>query len=234
MRTRARWMWAAAATAALAVACAPKTTSDVEPRMIGHYQSATQLYTGAAEGDLAQVHAVARELMNRESGEGMPDKVLPYVQQLRGFARLAATAPDGAAAARAVAGVGTSCGACHRAMKRGPRYRVITGPPESDNPVATRMMRHRWAADRLWDGLVGPSDESWRGGAAALQDAPLFTDALTQDVEEYEPVTRLAWEVHDVGIRANTAREQSVRGDLYRELLATCAACHQLLGDIGP
>jgi len=212
------------------VACAPRPSSEVAPRMAGHFENVSQLYAAAAAGQLSNVHGQATALLERETGEGMPEKVRPLVAELRAFAQLAATAPDTRSAASAVARLGGTCGACHREMKRGPRYEVVTGPPGGDSPVVTRMMRHQWASDRLWDGLVGPSDQSWMAGAAALRDAPLYTDALTRDVEQYDPVTKLAWTVHDVGARANTAHDRYQRADLYGDLLATCANCHQLLG----
>jgi cytochrome c556 len=216
------------AAAALA-ACSPKTSPTVEPRMVGHFVTVGKMHDAAAAGDLPALHAVATELLSRETGEGMPRKAAPYIEEYRMFAQLAARAPDVASGASAVARVGAACGSCHRTVKRGPQYKLVSGPPEGETAVATRMIRHRWAADRLWEGLVGPSDALWQAGAEALRDAPLFTDALTRDVAQYEAVTKLAWEVHEIGALANTAREQSRRAELYGDLLATCAACHNLL-----
>ncbi|MDH4350943.1 MAG: hypothetical protein OEW56_07330 [Gemmatimonadota bacterium] len=202
------------------------------PRMIGHYENAGRLYAEAAAGRLDGVRTEARELLARESGEGLPPKTASQVEELRAFATLASRAPDLGSAASAVARVGAACGSCHKSMKRGPAYEVPTGPPAGETPVETRMIRHRWASERLWDGLVGPSDESWHAGVGVLRDVPLFTDALTQDVEQYDAVTKLAWTVHDAGARANSATTQAARADLYGELLGTCAACHSLLGQV--
>jgi cytochrome c556 len=91
------------------------------------------------------------------------------------------------------------------------------------------MIRHQWAADRLWDGLVGPSDVSWQAGAEVLRDAPLFTDAVTEDVEQYEAVTKLAWQVHEIGALAATVPDHGRRAELYGTLLGTCASCHDLI-----
>ena len=214
---------------AIAVACSPKNSPDVEPRMAGHFVTVGQLHDAAAAGDLHALHAIASELLSRETGEGMPSKAAPYVEEYRMFAQLAARAPDTESGASAVARVGAACGSCHKTVNGGPRYTSVPNPPAGESDVANRMMRHRWAADRLWEGLVGPSDALWQAGAALLRDAPLFTDALTHDVAQYEPVTKLAWEVHEIGALANTAREQSRRAELYGELLATCATCHNLL-----
>jgi hypothetical protein len=91
------------------------------------------------------------------------------------------------------------------------------------------MRRHLWAADRLWEGLIGPSDERWRVGAQVLRDAALYTDALTQDVAKYEQVTKLAWTVHEIGARADITRDRHARSELYGQLLGTCARCHEIL-----
>lgn len=215
--------WAAGA------ACAPQAGPEVEPRMIGHYENVGRLYGAAAAGNLQGVHAEANELLARESGAGLPSGAASHVEELRAFASLAARAPDIRSAASATARTGAACGACHRDMKRGPAYKLVSGPPTGATPVASRMIRHQWAADRLWDGLVGPSDESWRAGAGVLRDAPLFTDELTRDVEQYESVTALAWKVHEIGARANTASGQAARAELYSDLLGACATCHGLL-----
>jgi cytochrome c556 len=220
---------AALAGALVAAACAPRTPSSVEPRMAEHFTNVGLLHGAAAAGDLVAVHAQAGLLLERETGAGMPASAQRYVEEMQAFAGLAARAPDIKSGASAVARVGAACGSCHEAMKRGPRYNIVTGPPEGDTPLATRMIRHQWAADRLWDGLVGPSDVSWQAGAAVLRDAPLFTDAVTANVEQYEAVTRLAWQVHEVGALANAVSDQSRRAEMYGTLLGTCASCHDLL-----
>jgi cytochrome c556 len=220
---------AALAGVLVAVACSPKTTVDVEPRMVDHFTNVGLLHGAAAAGDLVAVRAQAGLLLARETGAGMSAKAQPYVEELQTFAGLASRAPDLASGASAVARVGAACGSCHKAMKRGPEYNIVTGPPEGENPLATRMIRHQWAADRLWDGLVGPSDVSWQAGAAVLRDAPLYTDAITADVEQYEAVTKLAWQVHETGALANTVLDQGRRAELYGTLLATCASCHDLV-----
>jgi cytochrome c556 len=213
----------------VAAACAPKTAPDVEPRMADHFTNVGLLHGAAAAGDLVSVHAQAGLLLARETGAGMPGRAQRYVQELQTFAGLASRAPDIASAASAVARVGAACGSCHRSMKRGPVYHIVSGPPEGDTPLAARMIRHQWAADRLWDGLVGPSDVSWQAGAEALRDAPLFSDAVTEDVENYEAVTKLAWQVHEVGALAGGVQDQARRAELYGTLLGTCASCHDLI-----
>jgi cytochrome c553 len=225
-----RWLGPAAVVLVVgALGCASKSGPEVAPRMHGHFARAGELYAAIAAGDLESVRVQAEAMINEETGDGLVAGARPYVAQLNAFAGLAARAPDVEAAASAVARVGATCGSCHRAMRRGPRYQVAGGPPAGAAPVATRMIRHRWAADRLWEGLIGPSDTAWKAGAGALYDAPLYTDALTRDVAQYAPVTELAWTVHDVGARALGEPDHKARAELYGQLLGTCARCHGLL-----
>ena len=233
MREFPRWIPSiAVAWSAIVAGCAPQPSPEVAPRMAGHFETAGELYAAVVAGDLSRVRTAGEDLLERETGAGMPARAQERIEDLRAFTRLAIGAPDVTAAAHAVARVGATCGSCHRAMKRGPTYQVPSGPPEGGNPVAERMLRHQWAADRLWQALVGPSDKSWSAGVTTLSDAPLFTDELTRDVAQYEAVTRLAWTVHDVGARARSVRDLGDRADLFADLLSTCAQCHTLLGQV--
>jgi hypothetical protein len=202
-------------------------------RMTEHFTRAGQLYAAVAGGHLDSVRQRAQDILDHETGEGLPARSMRYVDELRAFTSLAVRAPDVEAAAAAVARVGAACGACHSELKRGPQYArtAMVPPPAPDPDVASRMRRHRWAADRLWEGLIGPSDVAWRAGAQVLRDAALYTDALTSDVTQYEQVTRLAWTVHEIGARSDITRDRNQRAGLYGELLATCARCHSLLAN---
>lgn len=199
-------------------------------RMTEHFVRAGQLYAAVAAGNLDSVRLRAQDILDHESGEGLPARSQGYVDELRSFTALASRAPDVESAAIAVARVGAACGACHTFLKEGPEYRnTQTSPPPEESDVAGRMHRHRWAADRLWEGLIGPSDASWRAGALVLRDAALHTDALTRDVAQYEQVTKLAWTVHEIGARADLEHDWRRRSAIYGELLGTCARCHAIL-----
>jgi len=225
---------AAAAVLAVGTGCARGTGPAPGPqaaRMSEHFTRAGQLYAAVAGGRIDSVRVRAQEILDHETGEGLPARSMGYVDELRSFTSLAARAPDLESAASSVARVGAACGACHTYLKRGPRYggQIQTGPPPEESDVAGRMHRHRWAADRLWEGLIGPSDEAWRAGAVVLRDAALYTDALTRDVAQYEQVTKLTWTVHEIGARADVMTDRHQRAGLYGELLGTCARCHALL-----
>jgi cytochrome c553 len=197
--------------------------------MTEHFVRANQLYAAVVAGHLDSVRLRAQAILSRETGEGLPARSMAHLDELRAFTSLAVRAPDVESAAGAVARVAAACGNCHAFLRRGPEYGATAAPP-ADTDVASRMRRHRWAADRLWEGLIGPSDEAWRAGAQVLRDAALYTDALTHDVTKYEQVTKLAWTVHENGARSDITTDRHVRADLYGQLLGTCARCHEVLG----
>lgn len=92
------------------------------------------------------------------------------------------------------------------------------------------MAGHQWAAARMWEGLLGPSDDRWLEGARALTTVPLDTVAQsvtpTSDVD-VDDVAR----VRLYATRALAPAAQAAHAELFGKLLATCAHCHALLRD---
>jgi hypothetical protein len=81
------------------------------------------------------------------------------------------------------------------------------------------MARHRWAADRLWEGVIGNSDVAWHAGLDVLAAAPLD-----------EPANR-AGLARQLQRQAENARRPgpgtlTARAAVYGEILTTCASCH--------
>lgn len=139
-------------------------------------------------------------------------------------ARAVERASDLDEATRAFADLSYRCGACHGEVG-GPRSFPAVAPPDAHDSVA-RMRRHQWASARLWEGLVAPSNESWRSGAGVLADAPFDTGG--PDLQAIALMTQ------ELGAKAKTATEPSVRVAVYAQVLATCAACHAQGTSRGP
>ena len=122
------------------------------------------------------------------------------------------------AAARALGDLARVCPACHGAspeVAERVAQRASVAAPDSE------MLRHQWAADAMWWGLVGPAEELWKSGAHSLAGAPLHRP----DTVGLEP---LNLEVRLIARRAQRAPAPD-RPALYGDLLATCARCHQAL-----
>jgi hypothetical protein len=90
-------------------------------------------------------------------------------------------------------------------------------PP--DRPTLdARMARHRWAADRLWEAVVGDDDDAWQEGLDVLAAPPLALDA------ERVPFSRQLQRLAKSG--RLTKRPITNRAATYAEILVTCAGCH--------
>ncbi len=116
-----------------------------------------------------------------------------------------------------------ACGACHSAAETDTVHVATT--PEGSGDLST-MTNHRWAAERLLQGVIGPSDEAWNEGAAVLGRADVFdlapddTTVAGQSLLEREAALR---QMGNVAARTTGARP---RAAVYGQVLATCAACH--------
>ena len=82
------------------------------------------------------------------------------------------------------------------------------------------MVRHLWAADRMWEGLVGPSDDAWLAGSSALAGSLSLPSGNVRGPEE------LLRQVGALAGEAETATGQEARAEIYGRLLGTCSQCH--------
>jgi cytochrome c553 len=112
-----------------------------------------------------------------------------------------------------------ACGDCHRDTYGSTMFDQPPPVPPDRPAIDARMVRHRWAADRLWEAVVGDSDVAWREGLDVLAATPLDFGA-----------DRASF-ARDLQRLANTARRTKApaagtRAAAYAELLVTCAGCH--------
>ena len=92
------------------------------------------------------------------------------------------------------------------------------------------MVRHLWAADRMWEGLVGPSEAAWTAGAEAMAETqPAMAGALRASVSGQGAGVFLE-ELGLLAQEAKDARGIDARADVYGRLLGTCDRCHSQLG----
>ena len=211
--------------AASAVVVAPPDATPLQDHMHEHFESISELQRAIARGhlDTAKVHAqwlIDHEVKLRE---GWP----MLVDDMRVAAGEVVTAKDLPTAAVLAARLGRTCSRCHDRQSA-----VVTfawEPPPVDGPaLATQMRRHQWAAARLWEGLVGPSDEMWSEGASVLAKAKLDEVAAAGGMPRGD-VFALAAKTRELATRAMTIDSGDERMTLYGELLSTCAGCHALV-----
>lgn len=134
------------------------------------------------------------------------------------------------AACRLEARLDEACAQCHVDASAEPEFASVPRVPADDPSVPARMARHRWAVDRLWEGMVGNSDEPWRSGLDVLAATPLPPSALGANrVDLGRELQRLA----DEARHAVTGGLEE-RGRRYGEILVACAACHTAPAVPGP
>jgi cytochrome c553 len=181
-------------------------------------------------GRLADVRAPATRLADHETVAGLPADFAPYIVQLRNYARHVIEAKDLQAAGIAVSRMAKTCGSCHLVNGVELEFGFDQTPREDLEDVVTHMQRHQWAADRLWEGLIGPSDTAWNRGSDMLIDVPLNSEDVTLTEEHWEKIGGIARRIHALGGNGAEITTPESRSDLYGEVLGLCASCHVLLG----
>jgi len=121
--------------------------------------------------------------------------------------------------------VAAECASCHLEAQGSPRFVRVPLVPQDDGTPKARMARHAWAADRLWEGLVGPADDRWSRGLVVLSDTPLPLTTLT----DAPALGRRLQELARVQLTTRATTLLEARTSAYGEMLVTCAACHSSL-----
>lgn len=198
---------------------------NLQSHMLEHFARATQVQSAVVAGDFKRAAERSQWLVQHVPPDSLPKGWEPYVQTLQELAMEVQHTTSIIVAAGATADMARACGDCHQQFEARTWFTPSTEPPAGTSLVS-RMARHQWAADRLWEGLIGPSDDAWYAGAEALAEAPLSArEVLGEDEGSADYLTN---RVHELGRQARkTARYQS-RARLYGHLLSTCAECHNL------
>jgi hypothetical protein len=224
---------AAPADSAEPVAAKPATTSQAKPDvpppgspldriMKAHFQDALLIRQAVIQGNPARASepaAVFKDL--QDDLDKLPKGWRGFVERMQEAARRVTDSTSSAQAAAAAADLGVSCGMCHQAHG-GPKASGEPIPPEGTT-IASRMKRHVWAADRLWEGLFVPSEGAWNAGAKALSAAPFPNEVLKAGGVHARSA---ASEFAKLVSQAPAKKTSNERAALYAQMLVTCGACH--------
>jgi hypothetical protein len=201
----------------------------VARRMHDRFTFAHQIERALAHGNLPLARASARVVRNLDEPDALPEW-LPFLLSVRDAARQVELADGPVAATTATGTLGMRCAQCHIAI--GARVGFADSvTPDLDPNRALDMSSHQWAAELMWEGVIGPSPERWVRGAAALETAPLnnVATALTPRYEgDADDVSRIRTFAHDARIQT-TVEERAM---LFGRMLGTCAHCHQVMRDL--
>jgi len=211
---------------------APGVPAETKAYMTDHYAKATTVQEAVIRGDLDEVREPARWIAEHQQLTGLPAAVQPQVEAMKSAAKAAAEAADLRSAASATATMAVACGKCHAAMGIQPTLAPVlqTARPE---PVAARMQDHLRAMDLLYDGLIGPSDQSWTKGAEALKASPLTAKELPKDQKLAKEMVAGETGIHALADKARQSTDLAARAAVYGEFIASCAGCHALHGRVG-
>jgi mono/diheme cytochrome c family protein len=146
-----------------------------------------------------------------------------HVVAVRDRAAALARATTVEQACRLEATLAGACAGCHVETGVAPTFREFPPMPPDASTVEARMLRHRWAADRMWEGIVGGSDEPWRAGLDVLAASPLDWGPPSADRAVHaRALQRLA----DQARKLKATATVEARTTTYGEILGACAACH--------
>lgn len=193
--------------------------------MRAHLNQVMVIHAAVIRGDLAAMAPAARALAALDDSR-FPAGGPRQVAAMKAAAARASRAGDALEAGRATAEMLTACGTCHRSLGTRPPIPTVERP--SVGGVVGHMLEHQVAADLLLEGLVIPSDTSWRAGAQALMGAPLNPRELPVDSAVRRQLAPTEERVHRLATDAAQATDPQARAGYYGQVLAGCADCHKL------
>lgn len=190
------------------------------------FSRTVDIQTGVVLGDLSRARTAADWLANREETGTLQETSDSYRARIRGYASLIAQARDLDTVSRQVGQIAAACGDCHSSSGNGPRFVVGSGPPEAGARQAERMILHLWAADRMWEGLIGPSEEAWLSAVEALSRGWEPSGSVLMATASPDAISGYMGQLHRLAEDAREARTQEARSRVYGRLLNTCQGCH--------
>jgi len=209
-----------------AMPAAPADAQTLRDHMREHFSAVSEMQRAIARGHLPEAKRLAAWVANHD--EALLEGWQPFVDDLHAAARDVAAANDLPTAGSVAARLGRACSRCHEARTAVVSF-VWEPAPDDEATLQSQMKRHQWAAARLWDGLVGPSDVLWMEGAGVLATARLDAVKAAGGDAGRGDVAALAARVRALATKAAKVKDHDERATLYGELLSTCAGCHVLV-----
>ncbi len=191
-----------------------------------HYDAVVRIQAAVIAGSLEGTREPAQWLVEHPAPDGLPAEWQVHVEAMRDAARDTLDAQDLASAAYATSRLGAACGGCHEANSVTVEFDSVDSPSYDDDS-RSHMQRHQWAADRMWEGLIGPSGWAWSRGGNLLFESPLRHESL--DDEQI----KMARRIHQLAANATAVSSLDEKAEIYGEFLANCAACHTAMSQ-GP
>jgi cytochrome c553 len=207
--------------------------SSVAEHMHGHLSRVRAMKAFVIAGQLDGLREPAVWLAEHDTAPGLPVDWIPYVVEMRRYAREAASARHLVFAAASVSEMARTCGDCHRAGGISITFGDEIRPPNNGGSVRAQMQRHLWAADRMWEALIGPSDSAWDEATGVLAEVQLTASDIGAAAGHEPQVAYLLRRSSELGEEGAQAKSRQSRSAVYGEFLSLCADCHSMTVD-GP
>jgi hypothetical protein len=204
--------------------------TEIHQHMHARFAATNNIRTAIAYGDIRRAKAEAQIVADLDEPDILP-QWKPYVDNVRAAALQIAKSEDTVTASKQLAVLGWRCAQCHEAVPGAKTAFPKVPSPPSDPKLASTMANHQWATARMWEGMIGPSNERWNEGAAALAKAPLTITAEADVPDHRLGIADDVARIRLFATRAMKAKTRFDRTDIYGKLLATCANCHHTIRD---
>lgn len=216
---------AAAPEPAAAASKPPAPAGPLAQLMREHFTQAEVIRHAVVSGKPRDAVQPALALGGTADIANLPTAWRASLERMRTAASRVQNSSDLAEAAAGTADIGTACGGCHESQG-GPKVNVGQAPAV-ENSVVSRMARHSWAMERLWEGLYVPSSAAWKAGAKTLQGDPFPPEVLERGGVYARSAAK---DFKSLSAQASLKETPKDRAALYAGLLGTCATCHLAIG----
>lgn len=192
-----------------------------------HQDAMKSLQVAIIAGNLDATREPATWLLEHAEPAELSGAGSEYLGAVRGGAQAVLDADGLESAAEAISNMGLACGNCHLASNVTVEFDEVDRPPDKEKE-RPHMQRHQWAADRMWEGLIGPSGVAFSRGANLLFESPVKPEVLAKHGGGEEAVG-MSRRIHQLAANATTVSEPEEQAEIYAEFLANCGVCHSEL-----
>ena len=208
---------------------AEEAPAELEARtlMAQHSEHAIAARDALIRGDIESAGAHVSWISEHPYEGALPARMHPMLANMQAAARRFGEARSLTERSEAFALMLSGCGNCHASMHQGPSYEAPELP--AGEGIGPHMQRHRWAANRMWEGLVEPSEENFQNALAVLSDEALRPEEVGVGNGSAAQIRAIAEEVHHLAEESIDADDDASKVALYGRFLASCAGCHHLL-----
>lgn len=193
---------------------------EIQSHMQDHFAAIRRIEEALIEADLVGAQTLARKLVEHKSDDTLS---ADHVRSLRKASNALATSESLESASNNAAQLASTCGSCHLETSTTVSFEWIEALTDTGQ---AGMPRHKWAMDRLWEGLAGPSDISWEAGVEVLRTSPIRIAVPLSDGSGAAQIAAMT----QLNALAQRASEYPDRTKFYGALLNTCSGCHAKLG----